>query len=66
MKPQREDCFWCKNFKLVIMKDDNLIGEIYSKAKCKLGKRIMFRKPTSGYSWDTGGYYRYCNEFKMI
>lgn len=64
MKENRVDCTYCKNFIPVVTKDDNLIGQIFGKAKCKLGKRIMFRMPTGDYHWDTGGYYRYCNEFK--
>ncbi len=64
MRPNRVDCQYCKNFKPVVTKDDNLIGKTLEKAKCKLGKRVMFRMPTSDYHWDTGGYYRYCNEYK--
>lgn len=66
MKPKRVECSWCKNFQPVIMKDHNLISDIFAKAKCKLGKRVMFRMPTSDYHWNTGGYYRYCNEFEKL
>lgn len=64
MKHKRVECSLCKNFKPQVMEDDNLIGAIFAKAKCKLGKRVMFRMPTGDYHWDTGGYYRYCNEFE--
>ncbi len=67
MKLKRVECSECSNFEPQVMEDDNLIGKIFSKAKCRLGKRVMFRMPnmgTSGYPFDLGGYFRYCSDFK--
>jgi hypothetical protein len=64
---KRVECDQCKNFEPVVMEDENLIGKIYSKAKCKLGKRVMFRIPdmsTPGYPFNTGGWIRHCDEFE--
>ena len=66
---KRRECDNCQNFEPLIMKDDNLIGDIFSKAKCKIGKRVMFRQPiiTAHFvAWEKSGYIRYCNEFKQI
>lgn len=56
MKAKRVDCSDCANF----------IFPIDEKAKCKLGKRVMFRMnglhPESS-NWEVG-WFRYCNEFK--
>ena len=67
MKTKRVECDQCKNFEPFVLEDENLIGKIFSKAKCKLGKRVMFRLPNmawSGYPFNNGGWFRYCAEFK--
>jgi len=69
MKPKRVECNNCQNFIEPDFKISfNLIKLTKDeKAKCKLGKRIMYRKPDigfSGYPFDTGGYFRYCDDFK--
>jgi hypothetical protein len=67
MKPARVNCENCSNFEPLVLEDENLIGKIFSKAKCKLGKRVMFRLPNMsmvGYPFNSGGYFRYCAEFK--
>ena len=66
MKAKRVDCDQCSNFIPFALKYENdLLSGIKTNAKCKLGKRVMFRKPkvTSMMTYDFGGYYRYCNEF---
>lgn len=69
MKVKRVECDKCKNFIQVTFKDEgNLLSDINTKAKCRLGKRIMFRMPDmgfGGYPFDSGGYFRYCNDFKQ-
>lgn len=68
MKPKRVDCANCINFIEPVFSenDENLfLSKIISRAKCKLGKRVMFR--TNGLP-DTQnyevGYFRYCSQFK--
>lgn len=72
MKPKRVECDKCKQFiepEISSMKDDHHIDfDISQKAKCKLGKRVMFRIPhltDNGYPLDFGGYFRYCNDFQV-
>lgn len=72
MKAKRVDCDQCVNFIDRILKDkENLISDILSKPKCKLGKRVMFRMPVflNQFSYNPvyeGGYIRYCNEFEKL
>jgi len=71
MKAKRVECDKCQNF---IQPDFKISFNLIKltkeeKAKCKLGKRVMFRMPDmgfSGYPFDSGGYFRYCNDFKPI
>ena len=70
MKPKRVECDQCINFIQATLNDeDNMLSGIKDSAKCKLGKRVMFRMPrfnNEGYfSEYDGGYIRYCNEFKL-
>ena len=69
MKAKRVECDKCENFIPITFKDEgNMISDISTKAKCKLGKRVMFRMPDMGYSgypFDKCGYFRYCNDFKQ-
>lgn len=68
MKPKRVKCDKCQHFIDITFKDEgNLISNIDTTAKCKLGKRVIFRMPKishSCYPLDNGGYIRYCNDFK--
>lgn len=66
MKTKRVECDECKNF---IKPKLTVNGMIKSNAKCKLGKRVMFRmpifsRPANYNSINNYGYIRYCNEFK--
>ena len=67
-KPKRVDCFYCQNFicpKFDDLPDNTFISKIRVSAKCKLGKRVMFR--INGHPDRKGheiGYFRYCSEFK--
>jgi hypothetical protein len=64
MKAKRVDCGNCENFEFPCY--DNLIEKKEKTARCKLGKRVMFRvngiHPDSS-NWDVG-YFRYCNDYK--
>lgn len=68
MKAKRVECDKCQNFiEPILENQSNMFGRVIIFAKCKLGKRVMYRKPDmgfSGYPFDTGGYFRYCNDFK--
>ena len=62
MKKNRVDCVYCDNFISPKWKNpENLMSITTNNAKCKLGKRVMFRQPKDFY--DGGGWIRYCNEF---
>ena len=73
MKAKRVDCIDCLNF---IMDEFEKFGnkesyKVVSRAKCKLGKRVMFRMPIflNQFSYNPvyeGGYIRYCNEFEKL
>jgi len=69
MKANRVECNECLNFTWPHLDGNGMIKE---NAKCKLGKRVMFRMPilnkwgSSGLHYDDGGYYRYCNDFKAV
>jgi hypothetical protein len=66
---KRVECDQCKNFIDPVFEDENnLISNIITKAKCKRGKRVMFRqpifsRPTSHVAINDYGYIRYCDEF---
>ena len=67
MKPKRVDCANCINFIEPVFSenDENLfLSKIISSAKCKLGKRVMFRIVGSKYQPKEVGWFRYCGEFK--
>lgn len=64
MKAKRVECDNCANFIPAVFTSYFSFDKSQN-AKCKLGKRVMFRKPTlPGISDDNSGYFRYCNEFK--
>ena len=62
---RRVECDQCKNFIDIVLKEE---GEMFSgikiKAKCKKGKRVMFRQPVVMYG--ECGYFRYCDDFKLL
>lgn len=61
--PNRVECDKCEHFIPAVLKDEgNLISPWIKSAKCKLGKRVMFRMPVD--RLDSGGYFRYCSDFK--
>jgi len=72
MKAKRVECDQCQYFVNVGLEyEHDLMSKIMSTAKCKLGKRVMFRMPvplhaSSQMAQDWGGYFRYCNEFMKI
>jgi hypothetical protein len=59
MKPQRVNCADCIEFEFPRYGEKSLI--VINKAKCKLGKRVMFRLGKDDECY--GGWFRYCNEF---
>jgi len=64
MDNKRIDCTECVNFiKAEFEDEDNLFSKIKTKAKCKLGRKIIFRKPKSPMDLDWG-YIRKCDKFK--
>jgi hypothetical protein len=65
MKAKRHECDKCRNFIDPVFKtfEDKESWTVKVKAKCKLGKRVMFRLPTDMFR-ENYGYFRYCNEFK--
>lgn len=68
MTTKRVDCWDCQNFvDVVLREEDNLFSGVKQRAKCKLGRRVMFRKftnPNSPLSISGGGYFRYCPHFE--
>lgn len=69
---KRVECDKCEHFVPAAYKNDmNLISKPKSKAKCELGKRIMFRIPKflhhfSYVPFYDGGYIRYCDDFSSL
>ena len=62
----RVECSNCKKFILPIMEDEeNIMSSQIVKAKCKIGKRVLFQSPKTTNYWDTGGYFRYCKDFEQ-
>lgn len=64
----RVDCGECDNFIPEKLYDTaDMFSEVMEKAKCKLGKRVMFRKPKEPYPYlGEWGYIRYCDDFKPL
>ena len=67
MKSKKVDCFFCEYFEPPVFDeslDNSFISKIVKPAKCKLGKRVMFR--TNGHpdlaNYNVG-YFRYCSQF---
>ena len=60
---KRVECDQCSNFIYPVHEnEDDLLAKVIIKAKCKLGKRVMFRQPRHVH--DDYGYFRYCNDFE--
>lgn len=70
MKAKRVDCMYCEKFIEQVLEDENnIFSPIKEKAKCKLGKRIMFRqpifnRPTNMVASNDYGYIRYCEDYE--
>ena len=63
MKP-RVECSQCIHFIQIVQESENLLSKITTNAKCNLGYRVMFRKPTiATQMYSNEGYFRYCDEF---
>lgn len=66
---KRVECDKCKNFIDPVLKEEgDMLSGVKTKAKCKKGKRVMFRqpifsRPTSCVSINDYGYIRYCEDF---
>jgi hypothetical protein len=64
MKAKRVDCQNCANFGTT-----RKLKPLKITASCKLGKRVMFRMPKQYDAvvyLDSGGWFRYCNDFKQM
>ena len=75
MKAKRVDCTYCLHFVADIHEDENdLFSKIKEKAKCKLGKRVMFRfskrvmfrfSRNGMIDFRNVGYIRYCEHYEL-
>ena len=67
---KRVECDLCKEFIDIVLQDEsNFLSKTKAKAKCKIGKRVMFRQPkfnssTKQVPYNDFGYIRFCNDFK--
>lgn len=66
---KRVDCGYCLNFVQPVFEEEhNIMSKEIEKAKCNLGKRVMFRKPVfygSNYiPTNDYGYIRYCADYR--
>jgi len=60
---QRVECDNCANFiHPILIEEGDFFSGIKENAKCKLGKRVMFRMPKSPLD-DDYGYIRICDTF---
>jgi hypothetical protein len=72
MKAKRVNCECCVHFVYPVFEDEhNMISPIKENAKCKLGKRVMFRQPifpreTSMVAINDYGWIRYCSEYNNL
>ena len=65
MTPTKVNCKDCANFiKAVFCEDEPFFPKVKVNAKCKIGKRIIFRVTGSPSQCSRIGYFRYCDEFK--
>ena len=65
MKNNRVECDKCSHFiEPVFDKKEPFISKRFVNAKCKLGKRVMFRIVGSKYQPKEVGWFRYCSEYQ--
>jgi len=62
---ERVNCSQCIHFIPPVQEQGNIVGKVTQKAKCDLGSRVTFRKPTTNWYLDYGGYFRYCSEYEL-
>ena len=62
MEKNRVQCEKCDNFVFPVF--NNMLLAPIEKAKCKLGKRVMFRSPKNYDINNDFGWIRCCNDFK--
>ena len=67
MKTKRVDCTYCLHFVADVHEDENRwLSKVIEKAKCKLGKRVMFRFSKNGMiDFRNVGYIRYCEHYEL-
>ena len=75
MKTKRVDCTYCSHFVKDVLEDEsNWFSKIKEKAKCKLGKRVMFRfskrvmfrfSRNGMIDFRNVGYIRYCEHYEL-
>ena len=75
MKTKRVDCTYCSHFVADIHEDENdWFSKVIEKAKCKLGKRVMFRfskrvmfrfSRNGMIDFRNVGYIRYCEHYEL-
>ena len=67
IKKKRVDCTYCLHFVADIHEYKNdLFSKVIEKAKCKLGKRVMFRFSRNGMiDFRNVGYIRYCEHYEL-
>ena len=68
---KRVECNQCKTFIDQVQGSEDIFSKVITKAKCKLGKRVMFRqpkfsRPTSHVAINDYGYIRYCDDFDLV
>ena len=67
IETKRVDCNYCLHFVADIHEDENnLFSKVKEKAKCNIGKRIMFRFSRNGIiDFRNIGYIRYCEHYEL-
>lgn len=67
MKAKRVDCTYCSHFVKDVLEDEsNWFSKVKDKAKCNIGKRIMFRFSRNGMiDFRNVGYIRYCEHYEL-
>lgn len=64
-KKKRVHCDECINFVSAMTENEDMFSKIIKNAQCKLGKRVMFRKPKSRMDSSDFGYVRYCDKYVL-
>ena len=67
MKAKRVDCTYCSHFVKDVLEDENnWFSKIKDRAKCNLGKRVMFRFSRNiMIDFTKVGYIRYCEHYEL-